>query len=90
MSATKTTLELAIKNALIEVRTGEVSTTADADAKLNKIAADLSAAIDVYVVAKLTALGSQLKLPSAFIGTGATGPVTIAPASFAGYDPTRT
>jgi hypothetical protein len=61
-----------------------------ADAALNQQAEDIANAVENYVNQRLEALALQLKLPSAFIGTSAAGPVTIAPASFAAYDPKTT
>jgi len=57
------------------------------DLALEAQASAIADVVELYVTARLEALALQLKLPSAFIGAGATGPVTIAAASFAAYDP---
>lgn len=87
MSAAKTALDNAIFIALEAAATTPATTPEQSTAKLREVATNLSTAIDAYVVLKLEALSAQLKLPSAFVGTSASGPVAIAPASFATYDP---
>lgn len=73
-----------------EFRQEQAEAASAADEELDKQANAIADAVETYVNARLGVLAAQLKLPSAFVGAGASGPVTIAPASFAGYDPTRT
>lgn len=84
-SATGIALGLLIKQALDET----VPSTDPASAEIAKvqISQKIAAAVEQYVEVKLTAMASQLKIPSAFVGSSAAGPVVVTPGSFAAYDP---
>lgn len=73
-----------------EFKASSASATSIAQQMSLQQAQAISDAVELYVNARLEALALQLKLPSAFIGASAAGPVTIAPASFAAYDPKTT
>ena len=84
MSIEKQTMEQAIQRALempVNYNPNDMATIR------TRLARDIANAVDAYVVFKFNALKTALINPTAFTGTGATGPVTVIPGSITGYQP---
>jgi hypothetical protein len=60
---------------------------ASAESVKIELSQKIAAAIEQYVEAKLTALATQLVLPTAYVGAGPTGPVVINPGTIGSYNP---